>query len=125
MNNIIKTATISKHEDLSSQYWFRTKKDSKIFLSEGFRELALNFDCYKTGMFNSKVLELGNNGGSYQLNFNQKDLPKILKVLKQLNYTVKYRNDKTLTTITKKEYINQHIENALEKETVFIANILN
>lgn len=122
-DDYIKVAKISKHEDLNSQCWFRTTKDSKIFLSVGWRELAVEFNCFKNGKFDSKMFDIGNNGGSYQLNFDSKDLPKILKALKKLGYNIEYRNDETRKEISKKEYTEQTIRNELSRETQFLASI--
>jgi len=100
-----KEIRISIHKDKSEQIWFNTTKDSQMFVSDGWYSISKTFNLYSNNTFTGgKYFELGNNGGSYSINFNKKDLNKIIKPLKELGYKIKYVKGHN-TQITKKEYM--------------------
>lgn len=118
-----KEIRISIHKDKSEQNWFNTTKDSKMFISDGWYSLKEKFNLYSNNKFTGgDYFEIGNNGGSYSLNFNKKDLNKILKTLKDMGYKIKYVKEHN-TKITKKEYMLSKPDNKTDIHTEYMTSI--
>jgi len=108
---------IQKHEDLSSQSWFGTSKDSQMFFSYTWYEMPKNIL--------DKYFEVGNNGGSYSINFNSEDLNEIIEelVLTDIHF-VQVDNTKTIPRdlpCTKSDYLEYQIEQTRDGYTEMLA----
>ncbi len=127
----MKTVRIKLHEDKTSQVWYGTNKDSQISVSEGFYNISKLFNLYTKNKFTGgKYFELGNNGGSYSLNFNRKDLRKITKVLKENGWKITFEAinpDSCINAtmkITQALYLKQERTNDIDNKSVLIANTM-
>ena len=118
---------IQLHEDKSSQNWFNTNKDSQIFFSDGYYEFAEEFNMYKNNRFADGLFQMGNNGGSYSLNFNKEDLDEILEVIEKTDYEVKYVKSGEYhgtIDITKEEYLNSEVVQTTDGFTEYIMSAM-
>ncbi len=100
---------IQKHKDLSTQSWYGTNLDSQITFDETWYDLSDEIKSY---------FEVGYNGGSYALNFDSKDLDKILDLLGDNEYT--YVKDVGMFSeeeISKEEYLNIKLKNERDEHT--------
>ena len=112
--------TIQKHENLSTQNWYGTSLDSQMF----FKETWYGLD----NSFKDKYFEIGNNGGSYSLNFNSEDLDTILDILNIDLSDISYVQDITRENgmrdtfdVTKKEYLKYNTSQTRDEFTDYLA----
>jgi len=78
---------IQKHENISTKRWYGTNLDSQIFFKETWYKIPKNIL--------NKYFEIGDNGGSYSLNFSSDNLKKIKQVLKIKEEEVVYLQEIT------------------------------
>ena len=111
---------IQKHEDLSTQSWYGTKFDSQMM----FKDTWYKIDK----VILDKYFEIGNNGGSYSLNFNSNNLEKILNELNIKEEDITYLQDiteengmRTTLTISKIEYMKFNTKQTRDEYTDYLA----
>jgi hypothetical protein len=111
---------IQKHENLSTQSWYGTQLDSQMLFKDTWYKMDKSIL--------DKYFEIGNNGGSYSLNFDSANLEDILKELNISETSIKYLQDITeeggmrhTYTVTKKEYLLFNTKQTRDEYTDYLA----